>query len=257
MDDFEKLSDIYKKQQEEYNEQKLIIEVDLAKTREEFRQMKTENEELKVKNDTLFKLGNIALKKNEKYYNKETNEDVIEVVEEDDVDTEDLEVLAKNKDNGFRRSGPTTPARKTNIPLYSQVVGAKHQPGPAGRQQHRQQAPPPREGQQDQAPQKGPRNSIRYCHYFNNGTCFFEEKYGRKCIFAHSKAPICKYAGNCNRKKCMFSHEKQQIQENREHFLGRRQPNTSLQSLLQQALETFLNNQQPAQQIRVWQRRPY
>ena len=55
-DNFERLSDIYKKKQEDFNEQKLIIEIDLAKTREAFRQVKTENEELKVRNDTLFKL---------------------------------------------------------------------------------------------------------------------------------------------------------------------------------------------------------
>ena len=64
--------------------------------------MKTENEELKVRNDTLFKLGNIALKKYETNENslntKSIEDDTIEVVDDDDDIEMDkgLEVLAKN-----------------------------------------------------------------------------------------------------------------------------------------------------------------
>ena len=46
--DFERLSDIYKKQQDEFNEQKLIIEVDLAKTREGFKLMKNLKSKMEI-----------------------------------------------------------------------------------------------------------------------------------------------------------------------------------------------------------------
>ena len=65
-DDFERLSNIYRKEQQEFNELKLNIEIDLTKTREEYRRMKAENEKLIVKNDTLYKLGAIALEQNKK-----------------------------------------------------------------------------------------------------------------------------------------------------------------------------------------------
>ena len=265
-DNFERLSDIHRKQQEEFNEQKLIIEVDLAKTREEYKRMKTENEELKVRNDTLFKLGNIALKKYETNENslntKSIEDDTIEVVDDDDDIEMDkgLEVLAKNKARGFKRSDPTAPPCPTDRPLYSQVAADRSQADQGGHQQQRRQVPQEhREPQHHQAPRNSSNNRIRYCHYFNNGSCRFEEKYGRKCIFSHEKAPICSFDGKCNRKKCMFSHvkEKKSSNINKESFLGQRPQNITLQTFLQQVLGTIMNSQKQAQQNPGWQRRPY
>ena len=263
-DNYERLSDIFNKQQEDFNSQKLIIEVDIPKTREGFRQLKAENEELKVRNDTLFKLGDVALKKyekNEKHPNTKTKEDAIEVVGTDDViiDSDDLQVLAKNKAKGFRRSDPTAPAE---VPLYSDVVQApRGQAGHAARQQHPPQAPEHYQTLRSQRPQQVPQNSskdaTKYCHYFNNGTCHFEEKYARKCIFLHKKAPICSYDEKCNRKKCMFSHVKKHQNRNTEHFLGQTPQNTTLQEIIQQVLGTVLKNQEKPQQIPVWQNNPW
>ena len=51
------------------------------------------------------------------------------------------------------------------------------------------------------------RKSQRFCHFFSNfGECHYERKSGRKCKYAHEKAPKCNYDGSCTRKKCMFSH---------------------------------------------------
>ena len=81
--------------------------MDLSKTREDFRRMKSENEELKVRNDTLFKLGNIALQSNKKN-NKPEDPDLIEVCDDDSDEIESLESLARNKQEGFRRTGPAS-----------------------------------------------------------------------------------------------------------------------------------------------------
>ena len=66
-----------------FNDLKLNIDADLNKTRDEYRRMKAENEKLIVRNDTLFKLGNIALEqnKNKTKSNSESNDDEnIEVI---------------------------------------------------------------------------------------------------------------------------------------------------------------------------------
>ena len=47
------MSNIYKKEQEDFKDLKLNIDIDLTKTREEYRRMKAENEKLIFKNDTL------------------------------------------------------------------------------------------------------------------------------------------------------------------------------------------------------------
>ena len=84
-DDFERLSDIYKKEQHEFKELKLNIGTDLSKTRDEYKRLKIENGKLIAQYDMLFKLGNISLEQNiNKSYNtsKDNEEDTIEIVEE-------------------------------------------------------------------------------------------------------------------------------------------------------------------------------
>ena len=84
-DDFERLSDIYKKEQHEFKELKLNIGTDLSKTRDEYKRMKIENGKLIARYDTLFKLGNISLEQNKNKNSntsKDNEEDTIEIVEE-------------------------------------------------------------------------------------------------------------------------------------------------------------------------------
>ena len=98
-DDFERLSNIYRKEQDDFKDLKLNIDIDLTKTRDEYRRMKAENEKLNVKNDTLYKLGAIALEHNKKKaaINRKQEEDIIEVVEEETVNIEDIEKLVNGK----------------------------------------------------------------------------------------------------------------------------------------------------------------
>ena len=62
-DDFERLHDIYESSKSESNNGNHAAEVELAKVREDFRVVKTQNEFLIEKNETLFKLGKLQLKK--------------------------------------------------------------------------------------------------------------------------------------------------------------------------------------------------
>ena len=89
-DNFERLSDIYQKERNKSSENKGEIEIELQKTREEYRKIKTENEALKVKNDTLFKLGNIATEQNQRLKQKtgEPEEEAIKIVEEEVAEVE-------------------------------------------------------------------------------------------------------------------------------------------------------------------------
>ena len=103
-DDFERSSTIYK------SELKLNIDIDMSKTREEYRRMKVENEKLVARNDTLYKLGNIALEKTSNRSEQEpskatSGDDDIEVIEEEIID---IEKIVKDKLKGFRRTNPTT-----------------------------------------------------------------------------------------------------------------------------------------------------
>ena len=53
------------------------------------------------------------------------------------------------------------------------------------------------------------RRVVQFCHFWNNfGTCNFEEKRGVPCKFEHKPAPTCNFDGECTRKRCMYSHKK-------------------------------------------------
>ena len=62
-DDFERLNDIFETSKNNANNTVHSNDVELAKVREEFRTVKAENVLLLEKNETLFKLGNVALGK--------------------------------------------------------------------------------------------------------------------------------------------------------------------------------------------------
>ena len=117
----------------------------------------------------------------------------IENIEDEDGENFEQQLLA-NKIRGFRRTGPSQPAErnkgsgKTDPKPSFAAVTAKN--GVANNESERAPAPPT--------------NTPKlYCHYFNNsGNC----SHGNKCKFVHSKAPVCSFDANCNRKKCMFQH---------------------------------------------------
>ena len=259
-DDFERLSSIYRKEQEDFKELKLNIDIDLTKTRDEYRRLKADNEKLIVRNDTLYKLGNIALEHNKSKsdvkINNKQQEDIIEVIEEETIEIEELETLAKNKNKGFRRTSPTSsPNTEVKDRLYSQATSTSAGPSPeqkervqAQQQQHNQE-----EVQQQQPQDRVHRsqdrkqlNSVRYCHSFNNGTCTFEERTGRKCTFVHGKAPACNFDGFCTRKKCMYSHPKEEAS-----FLGQQQfyttNNNPMQMFMEQLMGTVLQGHHQGQ----------
>ena len=88
-DDFERLHDIYESSKSESSNGNHAAEVELAKVREDFRVVKTQNEFLLEKNETLFKLGRIAVEKDEK-----KKAPVIEVISDEDDDG--LDILVKS-----------------------------------------------------------------------------------------------------------------------------------------------------------------
>merc|ERR1712080_423424 len=51
------------------------------------------------------------------------------------------------------------------------------------------------------------RDERRYCHYWNNGGCMYNDN---ECRYKHYRAPACRDGGNCRRYKCMFGHEQKE-----------------------------------------------
>lgn len=146
--------------------------------------IETENIFLKEKNETLFKLGKIAL-------TKETNRTPeLEIIEEDDEDGLDALVQSAivNRNIGSSsKSVKNLPNAETKAPDQD------------------------KKSLNNKTDKNLSKRKIQYCHFFNNyGECKFEKKTGIKCKFAHQKAPLCKFGVQCNHKKCMFSHEKRE-----------------------------------------------
>ena len=188
-EDFERLQDIFETRNNSTKTDNREAEVELADIREQFRVTKTENEFLREKNDTLFKLGRIALQKQK--------EQELEIIEDDDEDGLDALVNStlENKKKGFRRAGPTTVAEKAKEPATKNA-------NVENETNSRPTSPP--------NIRKETNHNLQYCHFFSNfGKCHFKETTGRDRTFSHKKAPQCNYDGNCNRKKCMFSHMRQ------------------------------------------------
>ena len=194
-EDFEKLHEIFETSKNAANKDNIDVDVELSNLREKFRVTKTENEFLKEKDETLFKLGKIALD------NKKTKEPEIEIVEDGDEDGLDVLVqsVIDNKNSGFRRVGPATYADKVNKE--------------DSKNNATENATKPKINTANQDNSANiPRNhiNVKYCHFFSNfGECDHEVRTGFKCRYSHKKAPNCKYDGNCNRMKCMFTHIKQ------------------------------------------------
>jgi hypothetical protein len=190
-EDFERLQDIFETRNNVTKTDNRETEVELADIREQFRVTKTENEFLREKNDTLFKLGRMALQKKK--------EPELEIIEDNDEDGLDALVnsTVNNQKTGFRRAGPATYAEKVNQHPTKKANTEKEKDNNA---------------KVNTSPfeKKATNANEKYCHFFSNfGRCHFEETAGRKCRFSHRKAPVCKYDGACNRNKCMFTHVQQ------------------------------------------------
>jgi hypothetical protein len=158
-----------------------------------------------------------------------------------------LEKLAGNKKKGFNRTNPTAapapPAMQDDKP-------SKTTPAPPTPTQHSGPTTKASAGVQERNFSDNNRR-IRYCHYFSNGSCNFEQKTGKKCNFEHKKAPTCKYDGTCSREKCMFSHPTQNVSQGifleKKHF-PRRRP-IQIQDFVEQLMEQF---QQTSQRSKGW-----
>ena len=119
---------------------------------------KTENEFLREKNDTLFKLGRMALQKKK--------EPELEIVKDNDEDG--LDALVNNQKTGFRRAGPATYAEKVNQDPTKKANSEREKDNIAKLNTS------PLEN-------KATNGNAKYCHFFSNfGRCHFEEKAVRK-----------------------------------------------------------------------------
>ena len=135
-------------------------------------------------------MGKIILNKNEKKIaSKEQTENADEVLEEvvgtiQEDENEGLHQLFENKSRGYRRTNPSNEAERSV--RHEENVNVPSNQNSHGKTIHKNS------------------NTKRFCHFFNNSTCSYNER----CKFLHEKAPFCKYDGRCDREKCMFQHRK-------------------------------------------------
>ena len=196
-------------------------DVELASLREQHRVPQTENVFLKEKNETLFKLGKMAID------NRKVKDSELEIVEDQDEDGLDTLVQSsvENRNNGYKRANPSTFAEKAkgvksknadsdknrgtaNQANINNQGNTNNQADPNNQANNHNQAKA--NNQSNTNNNFNARRAVQYCHYFSNfGKCMHEEATGYKCKFTHQKAPLCNFDGRCNRNKCMFSHVNQ------------------------------------------------
>ena len=132
------------------------------------------------------------------------DEEFIEVIATEEVTIEDVDdvdgghfdqVLLANRRRGFKRSTPANSAEQNSAPKENPVpsfadTAANRRAAVSGTNTTVRDPPKPNTGK-------------LYCHYFNNArNC----PHGNTCKFSHTKAPICSFDVNCDRKKCMYQH---------------------------------------------------
>ena len=193
-------------------EMKKTYEVELAKVREEFIKEKAEKEHFRVRNELLSNMSKIIV---EKCLNPSTNEKVVKSNDEKSDNPEDDDIttfinkMKQNKGSGYRRVSPAEVAEKQRE---------------EGRRTNGNETTNARSATKKATTEAESDVDEDYCHFYNNySKCLFEENTGRKCKYAHKKAPICSYDGNCERSKCMFQHREQSGK--RSDFLGSRKAN--------------------------------
>ena len=181
-------------------------EIELEKVREEFRVAKTQNEFLLEKNETLYKLGKIAMEKNSKLVPE------VEIFEDENQDG--LDTLVKSsietRKSGFKRSNPAAAAEaQKNKAPEPQPNKAESGAQKHGDKKHSKADEHIKEAFAEDVDKLLKSHRVSYCHYFSNfGRCNFKERNARKCKFGHEKAPMCSFDRKCNREKCMYTHSK-------------------------------------------------
>ena len=190
-EDFERLQSIFEVTKNTSRKDNHEIDAELANVREQFRAVKEENIYLREKNDTLFKLGKMAIDK------EQSKEPILEIVEQEDEDGLDALVQSVIQNKGLNPKPSSKPETNTHATNVNQAKNQSNSQQPSGPSQS---IPTVKNTGVTKRPQ--------YCHFFSNyGHCNFEENTGRKCKFMHARAPMCKFGQACNRDKCMFTHK--------------------------------------------------
>ena len=215
------------------------MEVQLGELREGYEKAKSENIKLQDNIETQNKLWKIwllkfddksdddARKKDKPVESKAKdngkpldNEEEL-LIEDDEVtgakvDEDESEIIferfMKNqKKTGFKRTSPSEKPEAVNPRNYNCEVCNFKAIGSSRLKDHMQNAHRSG-GKKKETNDEESKENIQFCHFWNNvGSCHFEAKNGRPCIFAHKTAPRCNFDGNCNRKFCMFSHQNQNM----------------------------------------------
>ena len=225
-EDFERLQSIFEVTKNASKKDTKEIDEELANVREQFRVTKEENIYLKEKNDTLFKLGRMAIEK------ESAKESILEIVEQEDQDGLYALVhsVIQNKKSSSSSQTSATSAQNVNQENSSSNI-----------QQSRKNTQTSSARKENSDIRK-----TKFCHYFSNfGHCKFEEDTGRKCKFEHKKAPTCKFGRECNREKCMYSHQQLPLNANN----SGRNPRTPF---LHRSHPTYNRNQNWQPQPPVW-----
>ena len=191
---------------------KKTYEEELAEVREDFVKVKAEKEHFRVRNELLHNMSKIIVDKCLKG-NKSNNtnpDDTEKIDDNEDVDdaTIFLNKMKENKNRGYRRVNPMeAPTKEKEKRIEAKT--AKSSKKAHGKSNSDDENIEPMDN---------------FCHFFNNyKKCLFEENTGKKCKFAHRKAPLCDFDGQCGRSKCMFRHTRQTT--NKVNFLGQRNTN--------------------------------
>ena len=194
-EDFDRLQSIFELSKNSSSKDNHSRDIELSEVRDQFKAAKEENVYLKEKNDTLFKLGKMAIDK------ANIKEPILEIIEDEDQDGLDalVQSVIENKRNlnshPHRKVASNVKQANQKIPDTETHPNGSHETSSLSTKEKSPAVRSPRQ---------------RYCHYFSNfGNCKYEIDSGKTCKFLHVKAPLCKFDGSCDRQKCMFSHHKQ------------------------------------------------
>ena len=225
---FQRLDTMYKESQEEIIKIKAEHNQSLTKASEEYARLVNENEALKDKNETLYKLSKSYLERQNDTQNSQVlnpnnsdpppsvQSDITEIIEEENTQNKDW---STNILRGFKKKKVSCSQTQEQNNIENSV---NHHPSSKDRSSTGNLSSPLNQ----LAPQSDdiqPRYK-RYCQFFaNTGKCAYEERTGNKCRYLHEKPPLCKFGINCSKMKCIFSHPRLKgvpAEVNTNDFLG-------------------------------------
>ena len=108
-EDFERLQSIFEISKNASNKDNHEIEAELSEARDQFKVVKEENVYLKEKNDTLFKLGKMALD------NVKSKEPILEIIEDEDEDGLEALVQSVVQNKQAQKNVGTVPKVASNV----------------------------------------------------------------------------------------------------------------------------------------------